>query len=115
QIKKINILQKHSINNINKKKIKMTYILQVDFKMDGAFGDEMAKNFEDLAKSINEEDGFIWKIWTEDPEAKEAGGIYNFETKETAEKYLDMHSKRLTSAGATDIEAKIFAVNSKLT
>src|SRR5699024_9826277 len=93
----------------------MTYILQVDFKMDGPFGDEMAKNFEDLAKSINEEDGFIWKIWTEDPEAKEAGGIYNFETKETAEKYLDMQSKRLTSAGATDIEAKIFAVNSTLT
>src|SRR5690625_5621607 len=93
----------------------MTYILQVDFKMDGPFGNKMAKNFEDLAKSINEEEGFIWKIWTEDPEAKEAGGIYNFETKETAEKYLDIHSKRHTSDSETDIEAKIFTVNTKLT
>ena len=42
----------------------MPYILQVDFEMNGPFGDEMADAFTDLAKSINEEDGFIWKIWT---------------------------------------------------
>lgn len=45
----------------------------------------------------------------------EAGGIYSFETKETAEKYLDMHSKRLAGFGVTDINAKIFTVNPKLT
>jgi hypothetical protein len=83
--------------------------------MHGPFGDEMAKAFSDLAKSINEEDGFIWKIWTESPETNEAGGIYIFETKETAEKYMDMHSKRLASFGITDVNAKIFAINSKLT
>ena len=93
----------------------MTYLLQVDFKMNGPFGDEMAEAFSDLAKSINEEDGLIWKIWTESPETKEAGGIYLFETKETAEKYLDMHSKRLASFGVTDVNGKIFATNSKLT
>lgn len=93
----------------------MTYLLQVDFKMNGPFGNEMADAFSDLAKSINEEDGFIWKIWTESSETNEAGGIYTFETKETAEKYLDMHSKRLASFGITDINSKIFAINSKLT
>ncbi|WP_313235849.1 monooxygenase [Sporosarcina ureae] len=93
----------------------MTYVLQVDFKMNGPFGEEMAEGFADLAKSINEEEGFIWKIWTEDPEANEAGGIYNFETKESAEKYVEMHTKRLASFGITDINAKIFAVNSTLT
>ncbi|MBY0223620.1 monooxygenase [Mammaliicoccus sciuri] len=93
----------------------MAYVLQVDFKMNGPFGDEMAEALTDLAKSINEEDGVMWKIWTENPEMKEAGGIYMFETRETAEKYLDMHSKRLTGFGVTDINAKIFAVNSKLT
>ncbi|MBS4210593.1 monooxygenase [Bacillus sp. FJAT-50079] len=93
----------------------MSYVLQVDFKMNGPFGDEMAEAFTDLAKSINEEDGFIWKIWTENPETNEAGGIYMFETTETAEKYLDMHSKRLASFGVTDINAKVFAINSKLT
>ena len=64
----------------------MTYLLQVDFKMNGPFGDDMAETFPDLARSINEEKGLIWKIWTESPETKEAGGIYLFETKETAEK-----------------------------
>lgn len=93
----------------------MAYLLQVDFKMNGPFGDEMAEGFSELAKSINEEDGFIWKIWTENPETNEAGGIYMFETKETAEKYLDMHAKRLTGFGVTDINGKIFAINSKLT
>lgn len=93
----------------------MAYVLQVDFKMDGPFGDEMAEAFSDLARSINEEDGFIWKIWTESPETNESGGIYLFETKEAAEKYIEMHSKRLGGFGITDINAKIFAVNSKLT
>lgn len=93
----------------------MTYILQVDFKMNGPFGDEMVEAFADLAKSINEEEGFIWKIWTENAETNEAGGIYNFETKETAEAYLEMHSKRLTSFGVTDINGKIFVANRALT
>ena len=93
----------------------VAYVLQVDFKMNGPFGDEMAKAFTDLARSINEEEGFIWKIWTESPETNEAGGIYSFETKETAEKYLDMHTKRLAGFGVTDINAKVFAINSKLT
>lgn len=38
------------------------YVLQVDFKMNGPFEDEMAETFTDLAKSINDEDGVIWKV-----------------------------------------------------
>ncbi|GLC86984.1 monooxygenase [Lysinibacillus piscis] len=93
----------------------MAYILQVDFQMNGPFGDEMAEAFTELAKSINEEEGFIYKIWTESPETSEAGGIYLFETKETAQNYLTMHTKRLAGFGITDINAKIFAINTKLT
>jgi hypothetical protein len=93
----------------------MAYVLQVDFKMDGPFGDEMAEKFSDLAKSINEEEGFMWKIWTENQETNDVGGIYIFETKETAEKYLDMHSIRLDGFGITDVNAIIFNINSKLT
>lgn len=40
----------------------MVHILQVDFPLNGPFGDEMARQFEDLAKSINDEPGFLWKI-----------------------------------------------------
>ncbi|WP_242143348.1 MULTISPECIES: monooxygenase [unclassified Bacillus cereus group] len=93
----------------------MAYILQVDFKMQGPFGNEMAEAFSDLAKSINEEKGFIWKIWTENPETNEAGGIYMFETKETAKQYLDMHTKRLADFGIADVNGKIFEINEPLT
>ncbi|KWW17312.1 monooxygenase [Peribacillus simplex] len=93
----------------------MAYVLQVDFKMNGPFGNEMAEAFSDIARSINEEEGFIWKIWTESPETNEAGGIYTFETKETAETYLLMHTNRLAGIGITNVNAKIFAINSKLT
>ncbi|SNT25859.1 Putative mono-oxygenase ydhR [Bacillus sp. OK838] len=48
----------------------MAYILQVDFKMEGPFGHEMVEGFTGLAKSINDDEGVIWKIWTEDREAK---------------------------------------------
>jgi len=93
----------------------MAYVLQIDFKMDGPFGDEMAEEFAGLAKSINEEEGFMWKIWTESPERNEAGGIYIFETEKDAENYLDKHSERLKSFGITEVNAKIFAINTKLT
>lgn len=92
----------------------MPYLLQVDFKMEGPFGEEMSNAFVDLANSINEEPGVIWKIWTEDAAAKESGGVYLFETKETAQNYLEMHSARLTSFGITEIRAKIFEVNEAL-
>ncbi|WP_152657685.1 monooxygenase [Oceanobacillus sp. CFH 90083] len=93
----------------------MAHILQIDFTMEGPFGEEMASTFHDLAMSIREEEGFKWKIWTENPDAHEAGGIYAFETKEAAEKYLDMHTKRLKQFGLTKIRAKVFGVNEPLT
>ena len=36
------------------------------------------------------------KYGQKNPEAKEAGGIYNFETKESAEKYVEMHTKEIS-------------------
>lgn len=92
----------------------MVYLLQVDFTMDGPFGAEMSEGFQELAHSINDEEGVIWKIWTEDAAAKEAGGVYLFETNESAKKYLVMHSARLTSFGITNIRGKIFEVNEAL-
>ena len=93
----------------------MAYVLQVDFPLDGPFGAQMAEAFKELALSINEEKGFIWKIWTENLDTKEAGGIYLFETAETAEKYLRMHSTRLAGFGIPKVNGKIFEVNSVLT
>ena len=93
----------------------MAVVLQVDFKMDGPFGAELSTAFEGLARSIGQEPGFLWKIWTEDAAAREAGGIYLFDTCENAQRYLDMHSKRLTQAGVRDIRAKVYDINGPLT
>lgn len=82
----------------------MSVLLQVDFKMDGPFGSEMTAQFTELAESINE-----------DARSKEAGGIYIFDTRENAEAYLDMHSKRLKSLGIDEVNSKIFDINDELT
>jgi hypothetical protein len=37
-------------------------LLQVDFEFNGPFGEEMSNALVDLAKSINNEPGMIWKI-----------------------------------------------------
>ena len=92
----------------------MAYLLQVDFPHDGIFGDEMSKAFADLAKDIAQEEGLIWKIWTENESTKEAGGIYLFENESDAQRYLKKHTGRLTSFGYTNIRAKIFSVNETL-
>lgn len=93
----------------------MAYLLQVDFNHEGPFGTEMVDAFTDLANSINEEKGFIWKIWTENEQTKEAGGIYLFNSKEDAENYLAKHTKRLNGFGITTVNAKIFKTNDALT
>jgi hypothetical protein len=44
----------------------MKKLVQVDFPYGGSFGAEMANELKELAESIKDEPGFIWKIWTED-------------------------------------------------
>lgn len=89
-------------------------LLQIDFKMQGPWGDEMSTSFADLAKDIAKEERLIWKIWTENEKQGEAGGIYLFEDKESLDRYLDKHTKRLNSFGITEITAKKFDVNETL-
>lgn len=93
----------------------MVTILQVDFPLNGPFGNEMAEQFKDLAESINHEPGFLWKIWTENESEQETGGIYAFDNKTHANQYLEMHSQRIKSMGVPYVNAKIFDVNESLT
>lgn len=93
----------------------MSKLLQMDFPTDGPFGEEMSKVYQELAESIEKEPGLIWKIWTENAETKESGGIYLFEDEASLQNYLDMHTKRLQSFGVTNIRVKIFDVNKPLT
>lgn len=92
----------------------MPTLLQVHFAFEGPFGDEMSDALQGLAESINQEPGFISKIWTENQEQKEAGGIYMFEDQASAQAYLEMHSARLKGFGVQEVHAKFFEVNETL-
>lgn len=90
------------------------WLVQVDFPSDGPFGPEMATAYDALAHTITQEPGFIWKLWTENDETHEAGGIYLFRTREDARAYLDKHTARLSTWGVTDIRGRIFRVHPAL-
>ena len=92
----------------------MSIILQVDFPYTGPWGEQMHEAMKNLAQSIAQESGLIWKIWTENKESNEAGGIYYFTDESSAKSYLAMHTERLKSFGIEPVNAKIFAVNRQL-
>lgn len=92
----------------------MKYLLQMDFPYTGPFGDEFYKQMKELAEDIATEDGLIYKLWTENAQTQEAGGIYVFNNLDDANRYLSKHTKRLESFGITGIRAKTFKVNEEL-
>ncbi len=53
----------------------MPTLLQIDFPMDGPWGDEMTAAFGGLAEDIAATAGLRWKIWTQNRETGEGGGI----------------------------------------
>ena len=69
---------------------------------------------KELAQDIANEEGLVYKLWTENEETQEAGGIYVFDNLEDANRYLAKHTKRLESFGITGIRAKTFKVNEEL-
>jgi hypothetical protein len=74
----------------------------------------MTTTLQGLAGSIAQEPGLLWKIWTENPETGEAGGIYLFADRHSAEAYLTMHTERLVGFGIPHVNAKLFEVNREL-
>lgn len=92
----------------------MAYLLQVDFPYQGPWGNEMTTAMSGLAQSIAQEPGLIWKIWTENQAAQQAGGVYLFQDLPSAEAYLAMHTQRLKGFGVPQVNGKIFAVNEAL-
>eukprot|EP00761_Pharyngomonas_kirbyi_P013156 gb/GECH01013183.1/.p1 GENE.gb/GECH01013183.1/~~gb/GECH01013183.1/.p1 ORF type:complete len:105 (+),score=27.60 gb/GECH01013183.1/:1-315(+) len=90
-------------------------ILYMDFPFpNGPWGEEMLKVCKEMAEDIAKQDGLVWKIWTENKEKGEAGGIYLFKNEELLNKYVEMHKKRLAGFGIETVNAKIFDVNEPL-
>lgn len=92
----------------------MKTLLQVDFPFSGPFGEDMTNAMRELAESIAQEPGFIWKVWTESPDTGEAGGIYLFEDEASARAYLEKHTARLKGFGIPQVNGKVFQVNEAL-
>lgn len=89
-------------------------LLQIHFNFHGPFGSEMSQQLVELAESINQEPGFIWKIWTENEVNHEAGGIYLFQDQDTALAYVKKHTARLKHLGVEEVFFKIFDINEPL-
>ena len=92
----------------------MPVLLQVDFPFSGPWGPAMTEALRGLAASIADEPGLIWKIWTENAATSEAGGIYLFADRPSAEAYLAVHTARLKGFGIPAVNGKIFDVNGEL-
>lgn len=89
-------------------------LLQVDFPYTGPFGDGMTEGMRGLAESVAQEPGFLWKVWTESEERQEAGGIYLFADRASADAYIQMHTERLKGFGVPTVNAKVFEVKEAL-
>ena len=89
-------------------------LLQIHFTFHGPFGAEMSQQLVELVESINQEPGFIWKIWTENEANHEAGGIYLFQDQDTALAYVKKHTARLKHLGVEEVFFKIFDINEPL-
>lgn len=88
-------------------------VLLFDFP-NAVFGPDRTEALKPLAQDIAGQHGLLWKIWTEEPAAGRAGGIYLFETRAAAEAYHAMHAQRLAARGVTGIEATYRGVNEAL-
>lgn len=90
-------------------------ILQIDFLDTRTNTGDKAAALTSLAHAIAETPGLVWKIWTENPDTQEAGGIYLFEDEASLDAYLDLHTTRLKGMGIEQINAKKFQINEPLT
>ncbi|HEL2958783.1 TPA: monooxygenase [Stenotrophomonas maltophilia] len=86
-------------------------LLQVNFPYNGPYGDDMVDTMWEMAHAISRQPGLVWKIWMENQDTGQAGGVYLFETQAQAEAYLALHRKRLEAAAIRGIEAKVLLVN----
>ena len=90
-------------------------LVQIDYLFSGPWGAEMSEAYAELAHRIASVPGLICKVWTENQETGEAGGIYLFEDEASLDAYLEPKIERLREFGIQGIRARKFDVNEPLT
>ncbi len=84
------------------------------FPFPGPWRKKLTEASHELARDIANEQGLVWKIWLEDRETGQAGGIYLFEDAAAAGRYREKHERRLSAVGLTGVTANAFSVNTEL-
>lgn len=77
---------------------------------DGPITDDFLAGTKQLAESIAEEPGIIWKIWTVEDGTNHYGSTYLFRNREYLETYKAMHLKRLEAIGIAVTADHIFDI-----
>src|SRR5260370_33490165 len=89
-------------------------LLQMNYLFPGPWGEEMAAEYSDLAHRIADVPGLICKVWTENREAEEAGGIYLFADEASLDSYLAGEIERMKAACIKGLRARKFDVDEAL-
>ncbi|UWQ77300.1 monooxygenase [Leisingera sp. M658] len=89
-------------------------IWDLHMRVSGPLNEEAAEGMRQLAQSIAEEPGVIWKIWTREGESDRFGSTYLFQDLEALETYKAMHLKRLEAFGVTDVTDYVFDIMEEL-
>lgn len=63
-------------------------IVQINFDWDISEEEVAARSGPEQAQVFTTLPGLLWKIWLRDPQRRESGGIYLFESREAAEAYV---------------------------
>ncbi len=89
-------------------------IWDLHMQVKGPMNAEAAAGMKQLAESIAQEPGVVWKIWTHESETTHFGSTYLFTDIEALKTYEAMHLKRLEAFGVTDIVAHTFDIMEEL-
>lgn len=85
-------------------------IWDLHMRVAGPMTEEAAADMKQLAESIAQQPGVIWKIWTHESGTDRFGSTYLFSDLEALETYKEMHMKRLEAFGVTEITDYIFDI-----
>jgi len=95
---------------------KMKKILQINLKFK-VTKPELEKAFLEIAQSVADVKGLLWKVWLVNEAEKSAGGIYLFEDDASVKAYLkgEIVAGIMKHPALSDIEAKVFDIIPKHT
>jgi len=85
-------------------------IWDLHMQFNGPMNEKSAEGMKQLAQSIAQEPGVVWKIWTHESGTDHFGSTYLFKDLEALETYKAMHLKRLETFGITEVTDHVFDI-----